>query len=234
MPGMFCDAMVTRNSGKPRPISAGHSKIGLTIAGWGDHEPAAPPPETARSASTTSTAAGTAYSRLNRKTNAQTTTTGSPIIGTMATARTGARHNPSSTPASMALASAGGMAATTRPSGFHSPAAMINTPQTRNAPTAAGNPPSGAPDAASSAAPGVDHAMLIGSRRQKLTRMAQTPIATASAIRPDAASAWDAPTAINPCRTTAKEEAKPTNAASTPAKTAGMSGGRCGKVQAFV
>ena len=74
----------------------------------------------------------------------------------------GARHRPNSTPASMALASEPGIAATARPSGLMRPAAT-NSPLARmKAPTAAGQPPSMAPVAASSAAPGVDHAPETG------------------------------------------------------------------------
>ena len=72
--------------------------------------------------------------------------------------RMGARHRPNKTPASTALASGPGMEATSRANGLKSPAATIRRPTTRNAPTAAGNPPAVAPVAARSAAPGVDHA----------------------------------------------------------------------------
>ena len=99
----------------------------------------------------------------------------SPIAGASATARTGARHNPSSTPASMALASGAGIAATARPSGFHSPATTISAPVSRKAPTATGKPPSGMAEEASSAAPGVDQATLIGIRRQALSSDAAEP-----------------------------------------------------------
>src|ERR1700676_3073001 len=121
--------------------------------------------------------------------------TGSARAGATATACTGARHRCSSTPASIAFASEDGIAATARPRGRHRPAITISAPHNRNAPTAAWNPPSGAEDDASSAAPGVDHATLIGWRYQRLTRMAQTPIPTANAINPDADWAGDAPTA---------------------------------------
>ena len=59
--------------------------------------------------------------------------------------RIGARHRPNRTPASIALASGPGMAATSRPNGLKSPATTIRRPTTRNAPTAAGNPPAVAP-----------------------------------------------------------------------------------------
>src|SRR5882757_6781140 len=156
-----------------------------------------------------------------RATTAEATTMARPSAGSSATARTGARQSPSSTPASIALASGGGMAATARPSGFHSPATTISAPVTMKAPTAAGKPPGTAPVVANSAAPGVDQAMLIGILVLRLSAMAQTPIEIDSAISPDAASAWLAPTPRSPAMITAKEEAKPTNAASTPAASAG-------------
>ena len=135
----------------------------------------------------------------------------------MATARIGARHRFNSTPASIAFASEDGIAATARPNGRHSPAITINAPLNRNAPTAAGNPPSGIAEDANNAPPGVDHAMLMGSRYHRLSRIAQTPIPTAKAIKPDADWAGDAPTEVKPRSTTANEDAKPTNAASMPA-----------------
>ena len=88
--------------------------------------------------------------------------------GDSATALTGARHRLSSTPASMALASGAGIAATQRPKGFHNPARNSSTPVTMKAPTAAAKPPSSAAEEASSAPPGVDQAMLIGSLVRRL------------------------------------------------------------------
>ncbi|GMA35069.1 hypothetical protein GCM10025876_12730 [Demequina litorisediminis] len=58
----------------------------------------------------------------------------------------------------------GGIAATRRASGRRSPHAMISTPVTRKAPTAAGQPPSTYPWVARRAAPGVDHAIVSGMR----------------------------------------------------------------------
>ncbi len=111
-----------------------------------------------------SKAAGTANRRLIRPTTSQAMTIGRPRSGLNATALIGARHRPSNTPASMALASGAGMAATARPNGFQMPQMMIRIAQMINAPTATAKPPSIAPDVASNAAPGVDHAMLIGMR----------------------------------------------------------------------
>ncbi len=54
-------------------------------------------------------------------------------------------------------------------------------------------------------------------RRPMLSTIPAIPIAIDSAIRPDAASASVAPTAASPLRTTAKDEANPTKAATRPA-----------------
>ncbi len=89
-------------------------------------------------------------------------------VGIAATARTGARQRPSRTPASIALASGAGIAATQRPSGFHSPARMMRIAVTTNAPTDTAKPPSTGPELARSAAPGVDQATLIGCRVLRL------------------------------------------------------------------
>ena len=129
----------------------------------------------------------------------------------------GARQSPNRMPASMALASAEGIAATARPKGLTNPAVTIKRPATRNAPVAAANPPGAAPVAASSAAPGSDQAPEIGIRNQRLNTMPASPIAIESIIRPDAACASLAPTAVKPLSTTAKELAKPTKAVTTPA-----------------
>ena len=138
-------------------------------------------------------------------------------IGVSINALIGARQSPNRMPASIALASADGIAATARPNGLTSPAVTSRTPTTRNAPVAAANPPVAAPVAASSAAPGVDQAPEIGMRNQRLSTMPAIPIAIESAIKPDAACASLAPTAVRPFRTTAKELAKPTKALATPA-----------------
>lgn len=113
--------------------------------------------------------------------------TGRASAGAITTACIGARHRFSNTPASIAFASADGIAATARPNGRHKPAITISAPLTRNAPTAAWKPPSGIAEDASSAPPGVDHAMLIGSRYHRLSRTPQVPIPIDSAIKPDAA-----------------------------------------------
>ena len=76
------------------------------------------------------------------------------------------------------------------------------------------------PEDASSAAPGVDQAIAIGSRVRRPSTIAVSPIATHSASRPEAAWRSSAPTARSPARTTANELVSPTAAATTPASTA--------------
>src|SRR3984957_20670109 len=105
----------------------------------------------------------------------------------------------------MALAKAGEMAAIARPNGRFRPAATIKAPQIRKAPTAEEKPPLTAPVVASKAAPGVDQAPDVGMRDHRLSTMPTRPIAMASAISPEAASASVAPTAVSPLRMTAKE-----------------------------
>ena len=62
----------------------------------------------------------------------------------------------------MACARGVGMQANSLPSAGISPVRLMSTPVTRNAPTAAGQPPSTVPAPTSSAAPGVDQASVTG------------------------------------------------------------------------
>src|SRR5580704_8205141 len=133
-------------------------------------------------------------------------------FGASLSAWIGARHRPNSTPASIALASVAGIAATSRPNGRINPAATNSSATTTNAPAAAGKPPTVAPVAASNAAPGVDQAEDTGMRVQTLSTTPARPIAIDSATRPEAACASLAPTATSPLSTTANELAKPTKA----------------------
>ena len=85
-------------------------------------------------------------------------------VGTSTSARTGAVHSGSSTPASIAPATGRGWR---RPPGRAAGTARRRRSagrRRRNAPTATGQPPGGGPVATSSAAPGVDQATLIGIR----------------------------------------------------------------------
>ena len=68
----------------------------------------------------------------------------------------------------------------------------------RKAPTAIGKPPTTAPELASSAAPGVDQATEIGMRVRSDSMTPEMPMAMERAIRPEAASAGEAPVAARP------------------------------------
>lgn len=122
-------------------------------------------------------------------------------------------------PASIACATEAGIRVMSDPRAGTSPVARTRTPVTTKAPTAAGHPPWTVPVEASSAAPGVDHATVIGSRvvRERTTELRPMRIVTASS--PLAACSWVAPTAVRPCRTTTKALVKPTSAVTTPAAT---------------
>ena len=111
------------------------------------------------------------------------------------------------------------MPTTARPKGFHNPAMTTSSAATMKAPVAAGNPPSGTPVEISNAAPGVDHAMLIGWRVMMLWAAPRSPVTTQSASRPDAAWAGEAPTPAKPWSTIGKALPKPTMAARKPAVT---------------
>ena len=71
----------------------------------------------------------------------------------------------------------------------------------------------------SSAAPGVDQAMLTGIRVRSPSTTATAPDARQTASSPDAACRSSAPTARSPARTTGNAPPKPTSAVTTPAST---------------
>ena len=89
-------------------------------------------------AAVTSMAIGTAKRRANLRASAQTITIGRTIAGWAATACTGARQISKRMPASMALASEAGIAATSRPNGRICPLATIKAAAAIKAPIAAG------------------------------------------------------------------------------------------------
>ena len=92
-----------------------------------------------------------------------------------------------------------------------------------NAPTAAPKPWDDPAEVASSAAPGVDHAIVIGIRVRQAKRMQPRPIVTDTIARPEAAWLGDAPSALRPVSTTANEPVKPTTADTMPARIAWLS-----------
>ena len=111
----------------------------------------------------------------------------------------------------------GGIAAIDRASQGTRPVTTMSAPHSRNAPTAAPNPPAGVPAEISSAAPGVDHAMLTGIRVRSPSTSATSPEPRHTASSPDAAWLSSAPAARSPVSTTANAPANPTSAATTPA-----------------
>src|SRR4051812_47982194 len=144
---MFWDAIVTMNSGSAMPTIAAGSKTGETSCADGSTLTAdrSPGPSIATAMIAATIAPGAAHGRDTRVRTVHTTTTGTASHGISTTARTGPTQIGSRTPASIALASAGGIDAIARPSALHSPLRTMSPPQTRKAPTAAGNPPLGAP-----------------------------------------------------------------------------------------
>ena len=137
---MFCDAIVTTNSGSPSPTSAPASRAGAVSVSCGSSRvgPAASAGSSAITTPATASAPGTAHGRAKRMSSAHTRITGPISSGSSTAPWTGARHTGSSTPASIALASDAGIAATQRPSVRHRPARTISTPASMNAPSAAG------------------------------------------------------------------------------------------------
>src|SRR6476619_3877061 len=117
MPVTFWDAIVTRNSGSPIPTSVDTSNTGDVQISTG----ARPTVDRPGPVTATTSATGTAQRRANRVSTAHTITTGAASSGTSATACTGERHSGSRTPASIAPARCGGIAATSRATGGISP-----------------------------------------------------------------------------------------------------------------
>ena len=164
-------------------------------------------------------AIGTAQRGTNRVASSQPTRIGATAHGSAASPWTGARQSVSTTPASIACASAVGIAATRRPSAGQRPVIRISTPTSRKAPTAADQPPATAPVVANMAAPGVDQARIRGVRCRRVSHRMPSPWARLSTSSPEAAWAGVAPTARRPASTTANELVKPTRAATIPAIT---------------
>ena len=155
MPAMFCDAIVTMNSGSAMLTMRG----GLEDGGdelqrrQGADADRSPGPSMVTAMIAATMAPGAAHGRDTRVSTAHTSTTGTASHGISTTARTGPTQIGSSTPASIALASAGGIEAIARPSAPHSPLSTMSAPQTRTA-DRGGEPAAGAPVDTSSAAPG--------------------------------------------------------------------------------
>ena len=166
----------------------------------------------------TRNASGAAQRGRNRSASSQATTTGATASGFSAMPVMGPRQSWNSTPASMACATETGMRATSAPSCGMSPVATMRMPVMRKAPTATGQPPSTVPVAASSAAPGVDQATVIGRRVQVARMMQPRPMVTLTARSPLDAWSGLAPTALRPVSTTMNELVNATSAETTPAE----------------
>ncbi len=100
------------------------------------------------------------------------------------------------------------------------PVRRMSTPVITKAPTAVANPPAGAAVVARSAAPGVDQAMVTGTRNRQEKSTHPRPMVKHRMATPEPASAGEAPTAVSPASTTAKDDENPTTAEITPARRA--------------
>lgn len=169
VPGMFCAAMVTMYSGTATPIIACQLQCGTVNSTCGamadqSRRRCVTAMSTPAPTAATANATGTAHRAAYRCSTSQVTITGATTAGLTGSDFTGARHIGSSTPASMACAISVGIAAISAPRRCQNPVSTMSIPATANAPTAAGQPPATAPVLASSAAPGVDQASVIGIR----------------------------------------------------------------------
>ncbi len=140
----------------------------------------------------------------------------------------GLRHSGISTPASIPWAIGTGIEVSSRCSTGMSPVSMISTPLIMNAPTDSAKLKLPAARLASSAAPGVDQATVIGSRCFRDSTREATPTRKVSASRPEDACEGLAPACSSPVMTTAKDDVNPTMVVMNPASTA--SRGRRGRL----
>ena len=223
MPGRFCEAIVTTNSGSAMPSNVGTSRLGTTGRNTGTSEsasaspkPAGTPRRKATSATSTTSATGTAATRLTRPTAHHVSSSGAASASSSPSARTGARQSVRRIPASIALASDAGIDSISRPSGRTAPAAIRSSPHAMNAPTAASKLVALPPETISSAAPGADQAAGSGMRRVQDSHIPDSPHAIRQTPSPVAAWVSLAPTAPSPWSTITKVLAKPTIAMTTP------------------
>jgi hypothetical protein len=157
--------MVTRKSGSPSPISAVGSKAGsmkvreerlkFDASGCAIPLPKAMP-------SPTKSTARTASAGLTSRTTRKMATSGSTRPGAPCALWNTPTTNWRSTPASMAAAMEVGMRSIERPNGLMRAASTMRAPASRKEPTAAWTEMP--VEAAMSAAPGVDQAVMTGIR----------------------------------------------------------------------
>src|SRR6478735_8053600 len=103
MPGTFCDAIVTRNSGSASPTTAPKVSVGAVNSSRGTSSAGSiVAPVTATSTATTTDAAtnasGTAHRGASRTNTSHVTRTGTTPHGLRTSPVIGARHSGSSTP----------------------------------------------------------------------------------------------------------------------------------------
>ena len=142
---------------------------------------------------------------------------GTTSTGASGIASKGAMTNRSSTPANMPAATVIGMRSISRRRGVATDDSKINKAVTIKAPTAVciSSP---APEAAISAAPGVDQAVMMGRRCRRLRIAVEPAMAQQMAVIHDAVSARVACTASAAASTMAIDPPQPTMAAVTAAR----------------
>ena len=141
-PGRFCDAIVTMNSGSPRPIAAATLNSGITNTGRAQPHctPASemPPRAAARAMPATSTP-GTAKRGQKRRPSTKTSAITPTSSASPCAASAASRPKRVSTPASSAAAIAMGTRSISRSNRPDAPASVISTAETMNAPVATGS-----------------------------------------------------------------------------------------------
>gem|GEM_PF-6426498 len=127
------------------------------------------------------------------------------------------RQKGSSTPASMAEATAAGMRSASRPSAGINPVSTIISPAMTKAPTAVDQPRPSV-EAASRAAPGVDQARTTGIFSRQLSTAPGRPMPRHRAVTMEMIWAGAAPMAWPACTTRATVPPKPTTVATAAAE----------------
>ena len=154
----------------------------------------------------------TAVAGAKRRTTRNNANRGVMSHGAVGKASSGKITKRKRTPASMPAATLVGICSITRSSGVTSDANRMSTAATINAPTASGMS-SPAAEAVINAAPGVDHAVMIGSRWRTLRIAVEVLIAKQTAVIHDAVSAGDACRLSAAASTMAMDPPQPTIAA---------------------
>lgn len=221
MPGAFCDASVARASGTAMPTTEATEKSGAVSTGRASstRSRCTSRREVAAAATTPAPrASSTAYRASHRLPSRYATRTAPAIQGPVRRAVKTPVPKLKRMPASMAETTAAGTCRISRPNTPVNPTSVITAPATTNAPTASAY--AYAPRlVTSSAAPGVDHAVMTGVRVHRLSPMHVSPLpmetahthelVCAPSSRPAEAAAstmtsgpeYDTTTATRPART---------------------------------